>query len=155
MSIGSRRISGPTASSARRGRRCRRICRSPRLGARVLDLLDDMSNAGRKKFVLAEADLFRMEPDYESYAHMNINYLELEQRAALRGRLAARAGCAEIRRFFATTGEVLIPRFTVGGQAKRRNARRVSRRRKSSMLEAAMEWTFPAGLCRDHLRATA
>jgi hypothetical protein len=47
----------------------------PRLGARVLDLLDDMSNAGQKKYILAEADLFRMEPDYESYAHMNINYL--------------------------------------------------------------------------------
>ena len=69
-----------------------------------------------KKQVIGEADLFRMEPDYETYAHMNINYLKLDRlprfgdgwRPVLE---ALRGG-----RFFTTTGEVLIPAFTFGGK---------------------------------------
>src|SRR5690606_8549899 len=51
----------------------------PRLGKRVLDLLDDMSNWGLKKRILAEADLFTIEPENEMYAHMNVNYLRLDK----------------------------------------------------------------------------
>ena len=51
----------------------------PTLGWRVLDLLDDMSNWGMRKQVIAEADLFRMEPDFETYAHMNINYVKIDE----------------------------------------------------------------------------
>ncbi|HLT08260.1 MAG TPA: hypothetical protein VK014_12090 [Cyclobacteriaceae bacterium] len=51
----------------------------PRLGRRVLDLMDDMANWGHKKYAIGEADLFKLEPDYEIYGHMNINYLQLEK----------------------------------------------------------------------------
>lgn len=41
--------------------------------------MDDMANWGHKKYVLGETDLFKIEPDYELYAHLNINYLELDR----------------------------------------------------------------------------
>jgi hypothetical protein len=114
----------------------------PRLGARVLDLLDDMSNAGQKKYNLAEADLFRMEPDYESYAHMNINYLELEGRPQFSSGWQPVLDVLRSGRFFATTGEVLIPIFSLDG---RKSGETISRaaRGGASMLEAVIEWTFP------------
>jgi hypothetical protein len=51
----------------------------PKLGKRVLDLMDDMANWGHKKYVIAEADLFRIEPNYELYGHLNVNYLQLDE----------------------------------------------------------------------------
>ena len=99
----------------------------PRLGSRVLDLLDDMANAGLRKHVIAEADLFRMEPDYESYAPMNINYVQLDRLPRFGdGWQPVLDGLRE-GKFFATTGEVLIPECALRG----------------ATLEAAVEWTFP------------
>jgi hypothetical protein len=114
----------------------------PRLGARVLDLLDDMSNACRKKYALAEADLFRMEPDYETYAHMNINYLELETLPRFGDGWQPVLDALSSGRFFATTGEVLIPRFSVGGKRSGDILSRASAASKPA-LEATIEWTFP------------
>ena len=39
---------------------------------------------------LGEVDTFRMEPDFETYGHMNINYLRLDKSAALRPRAGSR-----------------------------------------------------------------
>ncbi len=100
----------------------------PRLGARVLDLLDDMSNAGLRKHVIAEADMFRMEPDYETYAHININYLRLERLPRFGDGWQPVLDAIRGGRFFASTGEVLIPEFAV---------------REGGVVEAAIEWTFP------------
>src|SRR6185436_13768052 len=86
----------------------------PRLGSRVLDLLDDMANAGLKKFVIGEADLFRMEPDYESYAHMNINYVQLDAIPRFTSGWQPVLDALRAGKFFSTTGEVLIPKFSVG-----------------------------------------
>ncbi len=88
----------------------------PRLGQRVLDLLDDMANSGLRKYVLAEADMFRMEPDFESYAHMNVNYLQLDRIPAFSEGWHTVLDALRRGKFFATTGEVLIPRFTVAGK---------------------------------------
>src|SRR3546814_12229295 len=92
----------------------------PRLGTRVLDTLDDMNNWAAKpserKFAPGEVDAFQLSDESELYAHMNINYLKLDGPLpryadgwqsvldALRG-----------GKFFTTTGEVLIPEFTIGG----------------------------------------
>lgn len=114
----------------------------PRLGNRVLDLLDDMSNAGRKKFVLAEADLFRMEPDYESYAHMNINYLELDELPRFAHGWQPVLDALRGGRFFATTGEVLIAKFSVGGK-RSGEILAAPAAAKNPTLEASLEWTFP------------
>ena len=96
----------------------------PTLGWRVLDLLDDMSNWGAKKHVLGEVDTFRMEPDFETYAHMNINYLRLAKLPRYDDGWQPVLDALRGGEFFTTTGEVLIPEFTVGGKAKRPNARR-------------------------------
>ncbi|MEM7013218.1 MAG: hypothetical protein AAF585_17235, partial [Verrucomicrobiota bacterium] len=50
-----------------------------RLGIRILDLQDDMANwKTAPKYMLGEVDVFKVEPDYELYGHMNINYLKLD-----------------------------------------------------------------------------
>jgi hypothetical protein len=43
---------------------------------------------GHPKKVIAEADLFTIEPENEMYAHMNSNYLQLKKNAGIPGRLA-------------------------------------------------------------------
>jgi hypothetical protein len=99
----------------------------PRLGKRVLDLMDDMNNWGLDKRVLAEADLFTIDQANEMYGHMNVNYLRM---AVLPG---FDKGWGEILdtlshgKFFSTTGEVLIPSFEVEG----------------GKVSFTLEWTFP------------
>jgi hypothetical protein len=88
----------------------------PRLGKRALDLLDAMANGGGRKYLLGEVDVFKVEPDYELYGHLNINYLKLDKLPRFDDGWqpvlnALRAGC-----YFVSTGEVLLPEFTVGGK---------------------------------------
>lgn len=113
----------------------------PRLGPRVLDLLDDMLNAGMKKFALAEADLFRMEPDYESYAHLNINYVQLAAVPRFADGWQPLLDALRAGKFFSTTGEVLIPKFGIVGKSVS-EGRGISYTEPTS-LEVALEWTFP------------
>lgn len=112
----------------------------PRLGTRVLDLLDDLSNAGLKKYVVAEADLFRMEPDYESYAHMNINYVRLDRAPRFQDGWQSLLEALRRGDFFASTGEVLIPEFTVNGK---RNGEPLPPALGKTTIGATIEWTFP------------
>jgi hypothetical protein len=86
----------------------------PRLGKRVLDLLDDMNNWGVKKQVLSEADLFTISPDNEMYAHMNVNYLKLPGLPSFTDGWQPILDVLRKGDFFSTTGEVLIPWFRVG-----------------------------------------
>src|SRR5688572_23244193 len=79
-----------------------------RLGIRVLDLMDDMNNWGLKKKIIAEADLFTIEPFNEMYAHMNVNYLQLDQLPTFAGGWSPVINALDRGRFFSTTGEVLI-----------------------------------------------
>ncbi len=85
---------------------------SPRMGERSLTLLDDMSNWGLRKLLLAEVDVFQIDSTHELYAHMNINYV----RAA---KLPDFDHSGEILRgmakgdFFISTGEVLMPEHTI------------------------------------------
>lgn len=85
---------------------------SPRLGERSLKLLDDMSNWGLRKILLAEVDVFQVDSTHELYAHMNINYV--------RGvKLPSYDNYGEIlttmakRDFFISTGEVLMPEHSI------------------------------------------
>ncbi len=98
----------------------------PTLGWRALDLLDDMSNWGFRKQLLGECDLFRMEPDFESYAHMNINYVKLDKLPAFAGGWQPLLHSLRAGDFFTTTGEILITDFAV-----------------SPALTATLRWTFP------------
>lgn len=116
----------------------------PRLGTRVLDLLDDMNNwaanPGERKFAPGEVDVFQIDDESELYAHMNINYLRLDgplptHATGWQPVLDALRGGA----FFTTTGEVLVPEFTVDGA---RSGEEISPGA-SSTLHATLEWTFP------------
>jgi hypothetical protein len=113
----------------------------PRLGERVLDLLDEMANAGLRKYALAEADLFRMEPDYESYAHMNINYLRLEATPRFADGWQPVLAALRDGKFFASTGEVLIPEFTVNGKSSGDTI--AGSGVETLNIEARLEGTFP------------
>ena len=113
----------------------------PTLGWRSLDLLDDMANWGARKQVLGEADLFRMEPDYETYAHMNINYLKLDATPRFGEGWKPVLDALRGGRFFTTTGEVLIPEFAVGGRPSGQTLGPVGA--EETAVEATLEWTFP------------
>ena len=81
----------------------------PTLGWRALDLLDDMCNWGLKKHVPGEVDTFRMEPDFETYAHMNINHLRLAKLPGYEEGWQPVLDALRSGEFFTTTDEVLIP----------------------------------------------
>ena len=112
----------------------------PRLGKRVLDLMDDMNNWGVKKKVLAEADLFTIEHENEMYAHMNVNYLKLDRLPAFDMGWQSIVDTLQKGNFFSTTGEVLIPSFTVnkseaGDTAVLANG--------VANISFTLQWTFP------------
>lgn len=88
------------------------------LGKRPLDLLDDMANWGQKKYLPGEVDVFKINHTHELYGHMNINYIRLEPDRLPRFDDGWAPVLDSLRsgRFFVTTGEVLIPEFSVNGQ---------------------------------------
>ena len=102
-----------------------------RLGeVRCFGTLDDMNNWGRPKYMVGEVDTYKKFPDYDLYGDFNVNYVRLDRvpgfddwsaiNRALRG-----------GEFFVTTGEVLIPRWSVEGSGGSRE------------VVAEVEWTFP------------
>jgi hypothetical protein len=113
----------------------------PKLGKRVLDLMDDMANWGYKKNVLAEADLFRIEPNYELYGHLNVNYLQLDQLPRFEDGWQPVLDAMRKGKFFVTTGEVLIPAFKVNNAAVGETARLDAKGNVEISLDA--KWTFP------------
>jgi hypothetical protein len=94
----------------------------PRLGTRALDLLNDMANWGQRKYMVGEVDVFKVLPGYELYGHMNINYLKLDRLPQFDDGWQPVLDALRNGRFFVSTGEVLIPEFTVGGKRKRPDA---------------------------------
>jgi hypothetical protein len=113
----------------------------PRLGSRVLDLLDDMSNWGDPKYVLGEVDVFKIEPDHELYAHMNVNYLRLEKIPRFEDGWQPVLDALRGGQFFVTTGEVLIPEFTVNG---RQSGELAAVHKKGEVeVRVDLQWTFP------------
>ncbi|WP_223816171.1 hypothetical protein [Adhaeribacter rhizoryzae] len=113
----------------------------PRLGKRALDVLDDMANAGDKKYLLGEADLFKIEPDYELYGHMNINYLQLDKMPEFKDGWQPVLDALQKGKFFVSTGEVLLPAFTVNNQKSGETAQLPSNGKATISLTA--NWTFP------------
>ena len=112
----------------------------PRLGSRVLNLLDDMNNWGAHKQAPGEVDVFHIDADSELYAHMNVNYLRLDRLPAFGDgwqpiRDALRGG-----KFFTTTGEVLIPTFNVNETP---SGGKIAAGDNPARVRASLEWTFP------------
>lgn len=115
----------------------------PRLGWRVLNLLDDMNNwaanPGERKFTPGEVDVFQLTGDSELYAHMNVNYLRLPGPLPThQGGWGSVLDALRGGRFFTTTGEVLVPEFSVGGSHSGEDAAAGT-----VMVRAKVEGTFP------------
>jgi hypothetical protein len=113
----------------------------PRLGARVLNLLDDMSNWGNPKYVLGEVDVFKIEPEHELYGHMNVNYLRIDRIPDFESGWQPVLDALRSGQFFVTTGEVLIPRWTVGDRESGESVETPANGKLSVKLD--LKWTFP------------
>lgn len=112
----------------------------PFLGKRVLELMDDMNNWGERKTVLAEADLFTIEQENEMYAHLNINYLKLDKLPDFKDGWQSVLDALRQGKFFSSTGEVLIPEFTVDGKP---TGAEITLSDKKSNVNFKLRWTFP------------
>jgi hypothetical protein len=113
----------------------------PRLGNRVLDLLDDMNNWGEKKTVIAEADLFTITQENEMYAHMNVNYLMMDQLPKYKEGWKSVVDAMQQGKFFATTGEVLMHELKVNGKLSGETLQLNADGTADVRLK--LSWTFP------------
>jgi hypothetical protein len=113
----------------------------PRLGERVLDLMDDMANWGPKKYVPGEVDVFKIDHTHELYGHMNANYLRLDRLPRYEDGWQPILDALRGGKFFVTTGEVLLPAFTVGGKQSGETLKVEGE--KPPELRLTVEWTFP------------
>ncbi len=98
-----------------------------RLGERGLDLLDDMNAWGPPKALLGEVDVFKLDHTHELYGHMNVNYLQLDRQPQFADDWSPILDALRQRRFFVTTGEVLLRDFVANRDT----------------LRIELEWTFP------------
>ena len=113
----------------------------PRLGERVLDLLDDIANWGAKKYIVGEVDIFQVDRTTEFYAHANINYLRLDHIPRFEDGWAPVLKALQDGAFFISTGEVLMPRFTIGGKQSGQTLKLGALGQ--AQLEVDLSWTFP------------
>ena len=113
----------------------------PRLGWRVLGLLDDTANWDAKKYILGEVDIFQVDRTTEFYAHANVNYLRLERVPRYEQGWAPVLKSLRDGAFFISTGEVLLPKFTVAGKASGETLELKASGR--ATLNAKLTWTFP------------
>ena len=110
-----------------------------RLGERVLGLLDDMANWGGRKYTPGEVDTFKLFNDHEIYGHMNINYLALDRLPRYDDGWQPVLDALRRGKFFTTTGEVLIKKFTVGGKGSGETLKAGAR----AEVRVELDWTFP------------
>jgi len=92
---------------------------------------------------VGEVDVFKIDHTHELYGHMNINYLRLDSQRCPRfdDGWQAVADCLREGRFFVSTGEVLIPAFTVNGQPSGSTAALKPSQRAEVRID--LTWTFP------------
>jgi hypothetical protein len=104
---------------------------SPRLGDRSLNLLNDMSNWGQPKKILAEVDVFKISSEDELYGHMNANYVRMDRLPDFDHYGAI---LPPLRRgdFFVSTGEVLLPEANIHAGANG-----------DIVVHARVRWTLP------------
>jgi len=113
----------------------------PKLGKRVLDLMDDMNNWGLHKKVLAESDVFSIEPENEMYAHVNVNYLQMNQLPKFENGWQPILDVLQNGKFFSSTGEVLIPEFTVNHSFSGETIKLPADGKCG--IDFKVDWTFP------------
>ncbi len=110
-----------------------------RLGDRVLTLQDDMANWSARKYILGEVDVFKVNLDHEQYAHMNVNYLRLDEIPLYSEGWQPVLDALRSGSYFTTTGEVLIPEFSVDGML----SGETQQAKEHATVRVKLEWTFP------------
>ena len=117
----------------------------PRLGERVLGLMDDMANWGQRKSVIGEVDTFQLDRTHEVYGHMNVNYVRLAELPKFADGWQPLLDALRGGRFFVTTGEVLVHSATIGGKEGGQALAVAPGDRPEVVVD--LSWTFPmAGL---------
>ena len=94
-----------------------------------------------QKKILAEADLFTIEHENEMYAHMNVNYMKLGDLPSFDQGWQSIVDTLQKGKFFSTTGEVLIPSFTVDGKEVGDTV--VLNKNGTTNISFNLHWTFP------------
>lgn len=113
----------------------------PKLGKRVLDLLDDMNNWGEKKTIITEADLFTITPENEMYAHLNVNYLMMDKMPIYSEGWQPVLTAMQKGKFFSSTGEVLMPQLTVNDKISGETI--TLDKIGTATVKLKLNWTFP------------
>jgi hypothetical protein len=113
----------------------------PRLSPRVLDLMDDMANWGLKKHVIAEADIFSMEPENETYAHLNVNYLQMDNLPNFKDGWQPILDVMKQGKFFVSTGEIMLPSFSINGKGAGETLKLPNNGK--ATISISINWTFP------------
>ena len=103
---------------------------SPRLGDRGFKTVDDLNNWGFHKRSLGEVDVFQLDSTHELYGHMNVNYLKLTAQPTF-DHWSDALHAVQTGDYFTTTGEVLLPKTALTGDAATVTA------------QAQVNWTFP------------
>jgi hypothetical protein len=112
------------------------------LGWRVLDLENDMANWGNRKYALGEVDIFKIYEDYELFGTMNINYLKLDEIPRYEDGWQEVLDALAEGDFFVTTGEVLIPDFTVQGFSSGDSVPMGTDLSRLA-IQMSLQWTYP------------
>ncbi|MGM9478802.1 hypothetical protein ACS5PU_20425 [Pedobacter sp. GSP4] len=113
----------------------------PTLSKRVLNLMDDMANWGLKKHVISEADIFTITEQNEMYAHLNVNYLQLDKVPNYADGWQPVLDVMRQGKFFVSSGEVLIPAFNINGKGAGEILKTDATGKASVNMQ--LKWTFP------------
>ncbi|MEP6540487.1 MAG: hypothetical protein ABJF23_34510 [Bryobacteraceae bacterium] len=102
-----------------------------RQGVRAFKLLDDMNNWGLPKRLLAETDMFAIDQTSEIYAHMNANYVRMNELPDFDhyGQVLEAVSRGD---YFISMGEVLLPKVEVSTATPT-----------AITVKADIKWTFP------------
>jgi len=113
----------------------------PTLSQRVLKLMDDMANWGLRKHVISEADIFTITNQNEMYAHLNVNYLQMDKIPKYDDGWQSVLDAMSKGKFFVSTGEVLIPSFDINGK---KSGEVLSLKNSGNVkVNINLDWTFP------------
>jgi len=113
----------------------------PTLSKRVLNLMDDMANWGLRKHVISEADIFTITEQNEMYAHLNVNYLQLDKVPDYANGWQPVLDVMRKGKFFVSTGEVLIPAFNINGKSAGETLKLDAAAKATVNMQ--LSWTFP------------
>ena len=98
---------------------------------RCMALLDDMNNWAGAKYMIAEGDTYMKYPDDETYPELLVNYVKLDRVPRFTENWSPLLKALRGGNFFVTSGEVLIPSWSINGAGSKRT------------YTANVEWTFP------------